>query len=166
MKKYRLLKDLPLAKVGTIFEKANSTMCQCDGKLDVPLEFFIGKFDEWFEEAEESGSWRPMRQDPYYFAISNGDITNDAWTGCKVDEERYAFGNCFETEKQAEEAVERMKTWTRLRHMGAEILHYRYDVGEHPWAKLTLQFPDEIADNEDKLVECLDKLIDQTEGTE
>ncbi len=166
MKKYRLLKDLPLAKAGDVFAKVDYEMRRCGGGLDIPLEFFMGKFDEWFEEIEESGSWRPMRQDPYYFAVSDGDIMDDAWTGYKVDEERYALGNCFETEKQAEEAVERMKAWTRLRHMGAEVLHYRYDVGEHPWAKLTLRFPDEIADNEDELAECLDKLIDQTHKDE
>lgn len=81
MKKYKLLKDLPLYKAGTV-----CTLSYCmlefsensDGGRVVMTEQEItalkrhGRFDEWFEEFEENGVWKPEEGDDYWNISGDG----------------------------------------------------------------------------------------------
>ena len=71
MKRYKLLKNLPFAKAGTIFRRISfkskdglsdydylETNILLDGNQDetvfsIKRNYFINNFDEWFEEVEE-----------------------------------------------------------------------------------------------------------------
>ena len=68
MKKYKLLKDLPFAKVGEIFIRETDKKADIDyveiskrvnaddydeTQFGLKTNFFLNNFNEWFEEVEE-----------------------------------------------------------------------------------------------------------------
>ena len=53
--------------------------------------------------------WKPKKGEGYWHIFSNGEIEEIGWWGDSVDELRYEFGDCFRTEKEAEEMSEKIK---------------------------------------------------------
>lgn len=54
------------------------------------------------EEVQESGWWKPKRNDKYYFLGSIGEVGAIPWYNDKLDEYRYSVGNTFKTKEAAE----------------------------------------------------------------
>lgn len=117
MKKYKLLKDLPFAKAGTLFTRNTfkskdglsdydylETSILLDGYQDetvfgIKRNYFINNFDEWFEEIKEP-------EQIYYVDNLGGYVS-------KIDKNQLAIfptlianlksiGNYFKTEEEAE----------------------------------------------------------------
>ena len=126
--KYKLLKDTPTIKAGTIFEEIVS---MSDGTRElavaVPGEDIpedpqfaiqdIDNFDEWFEEMEEptdSIHWKPKYDDWYFYISDHGSVCSDIWNDNYTDNKRLAFGFVYRTEKEAEKARERRLAEVRL----------------------------------------------------
>ena len=125
--KYKLLKDTPTIKAGTIFEEIVS---MSDGTRElavaVPGEDIpedpqfaiqdIDNFDEWFEEIEEpidSIHWKPKIGDRC-FILENANIRPTNCTGMLRDYNAWRTGRVFRTEEECEKALDRELAEIRL----------------------------------------------------
>jgi len=113
MKRYKLLKDTPTLKAGTIFEevvgdfdglRALTRITPVGAKTSPHFTIKdIDNFDEWFEEIPEKHErWRGGRGDGYYFIDDEGAIRHEIDTNDGMDNYRYNIGNYFKTEAEAE----------------------------------------------------------------
>lgn len=128
MKRYKLLRDTPTIKAGTIFEEVVSDF---DGAKELARITPIGaktnpqwtirdidNFDEWFEEIQEptdSIHWEPQFGDEYWFINYRGDIECRNWGNTTVDAWNLDSGNIYTTEKKCEQAYHRRLAEARLR---------------------------------------------------
>lgn len=128
--KYKLLKDTPTIKAGTIFEEiVNMSDGTRELTVAVPGEDTpqdpqftiqdIDNFDEWFEEMEEptdSIHWKPKHGAEYFWIDECGSILPGTfYRDSLYDQQRLTFGNVYRTEKEAEKARDRRLAKVRLR---------------------------------------------------
>lgn len=83
--KYKLLKDTPTIKAGTIFEEVTSDI-----------------------------HWTPKKDDEYFWMNSYGETQPDVWDGDSIDIMRLALGMIYRTEEECERAKERKLAKVRL----------------------------------------------------
>lgn len=120
MKQYKLLKDLPGIKKGTILSESKSLFGARTliTKNDVgPI--FIGNdlTEELFEEIKEpidSIHWKPKIGDRC-FILENANIRPANYTGMLRDYNAYRTGRVFRTEEECEKARDRELAEVRLR---------------------------------------------------
>lgn len=133
---YKLLKDLPYAKAGEVFERV--THKSEDGLSDydylkikkrvkdgedevnfgIKYNYFLNNFDEWFEEIQEptdSIHWKPVIGEEYWSFYSDGGISHNVCTGGYWDTARYEMGRTYRTEEECEKARDRELAEVRLR---------------------------------------------------
>lgn len=127
--KYKLLKDTPTIKAGTIFEEIVN---MSDGTRELTVAVLgedtpqdpqftiqdIDNFDEWFEEIKEptdSIHWKPKKGDEYFYISDYGSVESDIWRGYHVDNERLALGFIYCTEEGCRKAREQRLAKVRLR---------------------------------------------------
>lgn len=123
MKKYKLLKDLPCAEAGEIFQQGydendKDNVYLFQGALGVKyikiwLDY-IDDFDEWFEEVEE-----PELPKEFFYVLINKIASVNYLTYSFDEETRQEYRNIvekhksvdnyFETEEEAEEYLEYLK---------------------------------------------------------
>lgn len=123
--KYKLLKDTPTIKAGTIFEEVISdfyaskqlTRITPIGAKICPQFTIqdIDNFDEWFEKITDSIHWTPKKDDEYFWMNSYGETQPDVWDGDSIDSMRLALGMVYRTEEECEKARERKLAEVRLR---------------------------------------------------
>ena len=116
MKRYKLLKDTPTVKAGTIFEERESPdeykelgQVVTDGCLTRPWLTVseIDNFDDWFEEIPEKHErWRGGRGDGYYFIDDEGVIRHEIDTNDDMDNYRYNAGIYGRTEQELKVKLE------------------------------------------------------------
>lgn len=128
MKRYKLKKDLPAFKAGTecyIEEAGHMVPCRGISYTIVhkdQLEKNPNILDDWFEEIKESNRWKPDEIQKYYYVDNDGLVRDDTWwNSAGVDQDRFEIGNCFQTEEEAEKAVEKLKAWKRLKDSGLKF---------------------------------------------
>ena len=102
-KNYRLLKDLPFAKAGEIFE----SRILDDGKEymfwgEIKTQN-IKNFDEWFEEIEEPKEYFYITSDRFV------DVVEPHEKDEYLEQRRQAFGNYFETREEAGDCLAYLK---------------------------------------------------------
>lgn len=120
MKQYKLLKDLPGIKKGTILSEGKSLFGARTliTKNDVgPI--FIGNdlTEELFEEIKEpvdSIHWKPKIGDRYFYISGYGTVYSETWHGVPVDYYRRALGSIYPTEEECKKARERKLAKVRL----------------------------------------------------
>ena len=141
MKRYKLLKDTPTIKVGTIFEEVVSDF---DGAKELvritPIRAKtnpqwtiqdIDNFDEWFEEIQEptdSIHWKPRIGDRC-FILENANIRPTSYTGMLHDYNAWRTGKTFRTEEECEKALKRELVETRLRRTSKFKPDFENDKG-------------------------------------
>lgn len=121
MKRYKLLKDLPNLKKGTILSEGKSLFGARTliTKNDVgPI--FIGNdlSEELFEEIQEptdSIHWEPLPGDIYRYLSNMGVVLKKKWMSSPDDIRRHRIGNTYRTEKECEKARDRKLAEVRLR---------------------------------------------------
>lgn len=121
MKQYKLLKDLPGIKKGTILSEGKSLFGARTliTKNDVgPI--FIGNdlTEELFEEIKEptdSIHWKPKYDDWYFYISDHGSVCSDIWNDNYTDNKRLAFGFVYRTEEECKAALDRELAEVRLR---------------------------------------------------
>ena len=124
--KYKLLKDTPTIKAGTIFEEVASDFNQWKELVRItPIgaktspQFTIQdieNFDEWFEEVQEptnSIHWKPKIGDRC-FILENANIRPTNYTGMLRDYNAWSTGRVFRTEEECEKARDRELAEVRL----------------------------------------------------
>ena len=126
--KYKLLKDTPTIKAGTIFEEIVN---MSDGTRELAVAVLgedipedpqfaiqdIDNFDEWFEEMEEptdSAHWKPNNGDEYWYIDDCAGIYRDRWDDESIHFSRYSLGLIKRTEEECEKAKERRLAKVRL----------------------------------------------------
>ena len=123
--KYRLLKDLPTIKAGTIFQEitrevdGSKILKEYDSTSKITiLANEIKNFDEWFEEVEEmvnSIHWKPKYGDKYFHGDTFGNVSESTWEDKVGDMKRLNLGLVFSTEKGYKQARDRRLAEVRLR---------------------------------------------------
>ena len=127
MKRYKLKKDTPAFKAGTecyIEEAGNMVPCRGISYTIVhkdQLKKNPNILTDWFEEIKESTRWKPETDQEYYCLGSDGSVNVDEWCDLSIDRNRFNLGNCFQTEEEAEKAVEKLKAWKRLKDSGLKF---------------------------------------------
>ena len=117
--KYKLLKDLPFAKAGEVFERV--TYKSKDGEDEVlftiDYNYFLDNFDEWFEKIEEpttSVRRTPKMGEAYFYVDEYGNVEREIWDNDGVDNELMAMGFVRLTPEEATEARDRRLAKVRL----------------------------------------------------
>ena len=117
MKRYKLLKDTPTLKAGTIFEevvgdfdglRALTRITPVGAKTSPHFTIKdIDNFDDWFEEIPEKHErWRGGRGDGYYFIDDEGVIRHEIDTNDDMDNYRYNAGIYGRTEQELKVKLE------------------------------------------------------------
>lgn len=120
MKQYRLLKDLPGLKKGTILSEGKSLFGARTliTKNDVGHIFISNNLsEELFEEIKEpvdSIHWKPKIGDRC-FVLENTNIRPTAYTGMLRDYNAWRTGRVFRTKGECEKALDRELAEVRLR---------------------------------------------------
>lgn len=122
MTRYRLKKDTPEFKAGTVFDMIENVDVGKVLTMNAPSEDAyafevdsIDNFDEWFEEVKESGWWGPKLGDIYYVAYPDGLIASCTWDGCTVDMNRFLNGAVFKTKEATKRWRDYLKAITTVR---------------------------------------------------
>lgn len=144
MKRYRLLKDTPTIKAGTIFEEVVSDF---DGAKELVRITPIGaktnpqwtirdidNFDEWFEEIQEepidSIHWIPKDGEEYWYIGDDSSIRSIRFSSYDGDDvNRLAIGNVYLTKAEAICVRERKIAEVRLRRTSKFKPDFENDKG-------------------------------------
>lgn len=123
--KYKLLKDTPTIKAGTIFEEVTSDYDELKELVRItPIgaktspQFTIqdiDNFDEWFEKMEDSIHYQPRNGEKVFCLNEEGDIYSFTFNDILSHHKRLAFGFVYRTIEEAEKARERRLAEVRLR---------------------------------------------------
>ena len=122
MKRYKLLKDLPNLKKGTILSEGKSLFGARTliTKNDVD-PIFIGNdlFEEFFKEIQEEPTdsihWKPQPGDRYWFVDYWGTVTHTKWNNTIADSYNFDSGNTYRTEEKCKKDRNRKLAEVRLR---------------------------------------------------
>lgn len=74
-----------------------------------------------FEGIKKGVRQKPKNDEMYFYIDSCGDIHYSSWNGCGTDSFRFNTGNCFKTEKEAEEYKENLLTKQQLKDLALEL---------------------------------------------
>ena len=117
-------------KTGEILGSLGSFIIQNPNRINCES---ITKYDSLAELNEE---WEDVPEEPkkYYYITSCGETTHRGyrlWENESIyDKNRKQIGNYFETEEEAEKAVEKLKAWKRLKDKGFVFDGYHIPAGE------------------------------------
>lgn len=122
MKRYKLLKDLPGLKKGTILSEgkslfgARTLIIKNDGVG--PIFISNDLTEDLFKEIKEptdSIHWEPLPGDIYWYLSNMGVVLKKQWMSSPDDIMRHAIGNTYRTEKECGKARNRKLAKARLR---------------------------------------------------
>ena len=131
--KYKLLKDLPFAKAGEVFERV--TYKSKDGLSDydylkiskrekdgedevlftIDYNYFLDNFDEWFEKLADNTRRTPKMGEKYFYIDEYGSVEREIWDNDGVDNKLLSMGVVYLTPEEAIEARDRRLAEVRLR---------------------------------------------------
>lgn len=124
MKRYKLLKDTPTIKAGTIFEEVTSDFDELKELVRItPIgaktspQFTIqdiDNFDEWFEKMEDSIHYQPRNGEKVFCLNEEGDIYSFTFNDLLSHHKRLAFGFVYRTLEEAQKTRERRLAEIRL----------------------------------------------------
>ena len=77
---------------------------------------FFADFDSLAELNEEWEDYEEPKE--YWYLENNGDIDKETYDCDSYEEKMIEIGNYFETREEAEQAVEKLKAWKRLKDKG------------------------------------------------
>ena len=108
MKRYKLLKDLPNLKKGTILSEGKPifgvrtliTKNNDVGSTFIGNELFEEFFKEIQEEPTDSIHWKPQPGDRYWFVDYWGTVTCTKWGNTIADSYNFDSGNTYRTEEK------------------------------------------------------------------
>lgn len=123
MKRYKLLKDLPNLKKGTILSEGEpifGVRTLITKNNDVGSTFIGNElFEEFFEEIKEpidSIHWKPKQDEKIWYLDENGDTNFTYFDEDDLDHlSRFELGNTYRTSQECEKSRERRLAEVRLR---------------------------------------------------
>lgn len=78
-------------------------------------------FHHYFSLAQLNEEWEDYEEPKEHWHIRDGEVYRSEIEPCIKTEKRKEIGNYFETKEEAEKAVEKLKTWKRLKDKGLEF---------------------------------------------
>ena len=150
MKRYKLLKDLPYAKAGEVFERRlhkskdglsdydylevrkRVSVGENETHFGIKYNYFLNNFDEWFEEIKEptdSIHWKPKYGDGYWTVGINGAVMYSPYYGEGIDKWRLESGRLYRSREECEKARERELAEVRLRRTSTFTPDFKNDNG-------------------------------------
>lgn len=145
MKRYKLLKDTPTIKAGTIFEEVVSDFDELKelvritpvGAKTSPQWTIqdINNFNEWFEEVKEFEEWKPERYYPYKYLDDWGSVSSRRYGGLELNEFVINTGNCYPTDTQDEVIIKEQRIIPQAIHrlkMAAKKAWFEFDGSDGP----------------------------------
>lgn len=124
--KYKLLKDTPTIKAGTIFEEVTSDFDELKELVRItPIgaktspQFTIqdiDNFDDWFEKVEDNIHYKPRNGEKVFCLNEEGDIYSFTFNDLLSHHNRLAFGFVYRTIEEAQKARERRLAEVRLQY--------------------------------------------------
>lgn len=145
MKQYRLLKDLPGLKKGTILSEGKpifgtrTLITKNDvGHIFISNNLSEELFEEIQEEPTDSIHWEPLPGNIYWYLSNTGVVLKKQWMSSPDDIMRHVIGNTYRTEKECDKAYSRKFAKARLRRTstfepdfenceGGWVVGYDYD---------------------------------------
>lgn len=132
IKRYRLKKDTPMIKAGTIFKTKRNDFGDGTDLIRITPEDHdpapmwtkedIKDFDEWFEDVKSEYQFEDG--DEYWFVDGEGLATSTRWKCDDFDIFHYESGNHFKTEDESREYAEYLKDVAKVRrHSGLAPKH-------------------------------------------
>jgi hypothetical protein len=123
-----------------------------DGKIIVNN---INDQDEWYEYgslAELNEEWEDYEEPKEFYHITvDGYVVKDNYTITKdFADDLERIGNYFETEEEAEKAVEKLKAWKRLKGKGFKFQIW-WGKPKDIWFRLDTEIDEDIAKDLDLL---------------
>ena len=122
MKRYKLLKDLPGLKKGTILSEGKpifgtrTLITKNDvGHIFISNNLSEELFEEIQEEPTDSIHWEPLPGDTYWYLSNTGVVLKKQWMSSPDDIMRHVIGNTYRTEKECDKAYSRKFAKARLR---------------------------------------------------
>lgn len=99
-------------------------------KGQILLHYNQGKKTIQFKSIEELEEWEDYEEPKEYWGIDysschKGGIEEFTYDDDNIDEFNKSIGNYFETKEEAEQAVEKLKAWQRLKDKGADFYGWR-----------------------------------------
>lgn len=95
-KLYRLKKDTPFAKVGTVFSLKHGVLESRGTVFTFRLhKSSIADFGDWFEKISVDKPWVPRHGDMYLYLDDRGDLSKSINVNVRSDTHRIATGNCY-----------------------------------------------------------------------
>lgn len=73
--------------------------------------------------------WEYHEEPLVYYAINEFGTIESYPVGCISDEDRKLIGDYFETKRDAEEALEKLKAWKRLKDKGLHVTTFYVEDG-------------------------------------
>lgn len=107
-KYYKLLKDTPMAKAGTIYKDNNTYLSDLPNNVGVFYIPDIKDFDEWFKEVDNpnepnhSLGWQPKPGDTYHIADISGKVYGYTYHSDGTDNSFISRGDAKRTADEAE----------------------------------------------------------------
>ena len=92
IEKLKICRFLCFREITELAEKLNELIDACNSEEEKPKE-----------------RWKPEKGEEYYWINIDGEILHSCWNKIWGGEETYNFGNIFRTEKEAEEARDKIK---------------------------------------------------------
>lgn len=147
MKRYKLLKNTPIAPKGKIFgeyvRNGDTYLIWSDRNKAKHLaelrKATIFNFDEWFKEIKEFEEWKPEEGDGYKCVSSDGIPYEATYFDDGADRHRLSIGNCYPTDTPDELIIKEQKLIPQALHrlkMAAKKAWFEFDGGEGPdWRK-------------------------------
>ena len=173
MTKYKLLKDLPGMKEGTIINESEdkktifieTDLIWTNQELGFMLPIFqnYSNHKEWFEEIKEVKSIYDLEKfDTFYTINANYDIDWRVIENWCLIGERIVMWNAFltkeeaETELQKRKAMATIKKWSHDNDWGSEYIHQDcYEIGVM-WWDLTVIWPLAVKTINNQYYSCLE----------
>lgn len=123
MKRYKLLRDLPNLKKGTILSETDpvlnmrvlTTKAKGVGISIISDELSKNFLEELQEEPTDSIHWEPLPGDIYWYLSNTGVVLKKQWMSSPDDIMRHVIGNTYRSEKECEKACNRKLVKARLR---------------------------------------------------
>lgn len=145
MKKYKLKKDTPTIKAGTIFQEVTSDYDKSRELVRImPLGSTtssqwtiddINNFDEWFEEVREFEEWKPKESEQYKHTVFNGMVGISTYYGEPASHYLLSIGNCYPIDTPDETIIKEQKLIPQAMHrlkMAAKKAWFEFDGSEGP----------------------------------
>ena len=137
MKRYKLLRDLPYFKAGTIFTNYKGNWKNENGWLPESMSELFNTWHEnsdFFEPIDDKPTrWRAQVNGLYWYAHGDwleASYTNDS--GSDTHDARYEGGNYFQTKEQAQAVADAIKELLVLVHLDLKSGEGDMNLGKYP----------------------------------